>query len=347
MTVQKGPTTKEKLSFWVVISLLSVFFAEVLSGSQPFALVIPWNPMVLMPLYGIHTLLLARLVFKGKPTFTSLFAAGCIFGLYEAYITKVLFDPHWGASPFRFLGVDFLWILILVLWWHVFFAFIIPLLAGEILLTRSSEVQSSLPGPIRKALSSKKGPVILISIFVVWAALFMGSNMPAFWVAPISLGVNLIVLSFFIVLFRKKVGTRYSMRELLPDGKEFWILFSILLGMFLVFGAIWAPERMPGPFGHMIILSLYGLFFLLLYLNIEASKRLKTNSRMNTQWKIGFKIPLVLFFVFSIISVIMGITGIGVIFMVLSFIGGILLGIILLVRTIWVPARNWITQYYT
>ncbi len=340
MNDQKGPTIKEKLFFWAVLSLLSVFFAEVLSGSQPFALVIPWNPLVLMPLYGIHTLLLARLVFKGKPTFTSLFAAGCIFGLYEAYITKVLFDPHWGASPFQYLGVDFLWILILVLWWHAFFAFIIPLLAGEILLTRSSEIQSSLPGPIRKALRSKKRFIILVSLFVVWAALFMGSNMPAFWVAPISLGVNLIVLSFFIVLFRKKVGTRYSMRELLPDGKEFWVLFSILFAMFLVFGGIWTPERMPGPVGHMIILSLYGLFFLLLHLNINASKRSKINLKMNTQWKIGIKIPLILFFSFSIISLIMGITGIGVVFIVLSFIGGVLLGLILLVRSIWVPARN-------
>lgn len=336
----KGPTTKEKLSFWAVLSLLSVFFAEVLSGSEPFALVIPWNPLVLMPLYGIHTLLLARLVFRGKPTFTSLFAAGCIFGLYEAYITKVLFDPHWGASPFQYLGVDFLWILILVLWWHVFFAFIIPLLAGEILLTNSDDIQSAMPEKVRELLSSRRGFSILLSIFVIWAALFMGSNMPGFWVAPVALGVNLIVLSIAVILYRKFVGTKYSLKQLLPEGKEFWILFSVLFAMYLLFGIIWNPGRMPGTVGHLIILALYALFLILLYLNIRTSRREWIGDRTETRWKIGYVLPLILFMVFAVISIIMGITGAGIFFILLSFLLGVLFGLCCLVRTIIHPLKE-------
>lgn len=326
--------------FWAVMAMLSVFFAEVLSCSQPFALILPWNPLLLMPLYGIHLLLLARLVYKGRPTFSSLFIAGCIFGLYEAYITKVLFDPHWGASPFQYLGVDFLWILILVFWWHAMFALIIPLLTGEVLLTRSTGIQSAIPKIIRKAASSKKGVIILLSVFVIWAALFMGSNMPTFWLAPIALILNLTVLTFFIVLFRKKVGTKYSMEQLLPDGKEFWILFSVLFAMFLVFGFIWAPERMPGPIGHLIILGLYGLFFVFLTLNINASKKIEMDERTKVKWKIGIMVPVILFVIYTIIALIVGITGIGLVFILLSFAAGILSGIYFFIKAVIFPIIN-------
>jgi hypothetical protein len=330
MKEAKKPTIKEKIFFWAVLSLLSVFFAEVLSGSQPFALIIPWNPLVLMPLYGIHTLLLARLVFKGTPTFSSLFTAGCIFGLYEAYITKVLFDPHWGASPFQYLGVDFLWILILVLWWHVFFAFIIPLLAGEVLLTRSDDIQSAMPGYLRNMLASKKGMGILLSIFIIWSALFMGSNMPAFWTAPVALGINLAVLAIAIILYRKTVGPGYKLQQLLPDGREFWILLSILLAMYMVFGFIWNTERLPGPRGHLIILGFYLFFFILLIRNIRTSKTRWIGERIETRWKVGKMLPAVLFTIFTVIALIMGLTGVGVVFILISFLLGIISGIVCL-----------------
>jgi hypothetical protein len=293
-----------------------------------------------MPLYGIHLLLLARLVHKGIPTFSSLFIAGCIFGMYEAYITKVLFDPHWGASPFQYLGVDFLWILILVFWWHALFAFIIPLVVGEMFLTRSKQVESALPGPVKKILGWKNGPTFLLSMIVIWAALFMGSNMPAFWTAPVAMVLNLIVLIFFMVLFRKKVGNRYSMRELLPDGKEFWVLFSILFAMFIVFGIIWSPERMPGATGHIIILSLYGIFFMILNMNINASKKKWIKDDLKVFWKTDIKIYATLFFIYTFIAVIMGLTGFGIFFIILSFFLGILSGLYFFVKSMITPLRK-------
>ena len=336
MKEPEGPTFKEKLAFWIVLSMISVFFAEVISGSQPFALVIPWNLLVLILVYGLHTLILATLVFRGKPIFGSLFAAGCIFGLYEAYITKVLFEPPWGASSLRYLGVDFMWILILVLWWHVFFSFIIPLLVGEFMLTRSKEVLGAMPGPIGRALTRKKGFLTFLFLIVIWAALFMGGNMPAFWAAPVSIGANLAVLVPAVMIYRSRIGPKYTLRELLPDGKEFWALFSILFFMYILFGFIWSPERLPPPEGHLIMLGLYLLFFILLQRNINKSGGSSGDRiKEEVKWRIPPYIAFLLFIVFSILSVTIGITGIGVVFMLLSFLLGIVLGALSLVHTVY------------
>jgi hypothetical protein len=335
MSAEKMPSTKEKIFFWLIVGTISVFFAEVISCSEPFGLFKPWSAVLLVLLYGIHTLLLASLVFRGRVSFGALFAAGCIFGLYEAYITKVLFHPHWGASPLRYFGVDFLWTMILVLWWHVFFAFIIPLFVSERLLTRSRSILDALPRPIRKLLRTRTGFLVLVFFFVIWAALFMGGNMPIFWLAPIAIILNVILIGGLIMIFRKKVGTKYTMRSLLPDGKEFWILFGILMLIYIPLGILWAPERIAGLVGQAFILILYALFFGLLILNIRSSKKRNQKRIKIANMKLSWKGVLILIGAFSLVSLLVGISGIGVVFILLSFFFGIMIGFISLGVTIF------------
>ncbi|MFO7944382.1 MAG: hypothetical protein R6U51_08825 [Anaerolineales bacterium] len=58
-----------------------------------------WGLLVVVPLYGLHILVLAHLVYRSpQPHFPSLIFAGMLFGLYEAYLTKVLWDPPWGEA---------------------------------------------------------------------------------------------------------------------------------------------------------------------------------------------------------------------------------------------------------
>ena len=49
----------------------------------------PFSVLVTCPLYALHILVLGSIVLRHpRPLFASLFFAGVIFGLYEAYITK-------------------------------------------------------------------------------------------------------------------------------------------------------------------------------------------------------------------------------------------------------------------
>ena len=51
-----------KLLFWIIVGCLSTFFAEVLAGSDMFPFFNLWGIMVLIPLYLLHTLILAYVV---------------------------------------------------------------------------------------------------------------------------------------------------------------------------------------------------------------------------------------------------------------------------------------------
>ena len=93
------PSRKDKIFFWLILSALSTFFAEVISGSFIFPFTTVWGWIGVIPLYGLHLLVIGYWVFRGRPKLWLLFIGGVIFGLYEAYITKVLWIPTWGEPP--------------------------------------------------------------------------------------------------------------------------------------------------------------------------------------------------------------------------------------------------------
>lgn len=105
MSAEITPLKKHQWLFWIILAAFSTFFAEVFSGSDMFPFFHSWGLLVVVPLYGLHILLLASLVYRApRLQFSSLIFAGLIFGLYEAYLTKVLWAPPWG-DPVIIAGV--------------------------------------------------------------------------------------------------------------------------------------------------------------------------------------------------------------------------------------------------
>ncbi|MGD0707788.1 MAG: hypothetical protein ABSA51_04985 [Anaerolineaceae bacterium] len=92
-----------RLLFWLILGLFSTFFAEVVSASSPFVFFTAFGLIGTYPIYLLHTLVLGTLVIRrGKVvSLQALYFAGGIFGLYEAYITKVLWSPPWNSTPLR------------------------------------------------------------------------------------------------------------------------------------------------------------------------------------------------------------------------------------------------------
>ncbi|MCK5773548.1 MAG: hypothetical protein KAH57_07140 [Thermoplasmata archaeon] len=336
-----GPDIGSKLLFWLIVGAVSVFFAEVISSSFPLALVHPWGYLVLIPLYGLHTLVLGRLVFRGRPTFSTLFIAGALFGLYEAYITKVLFYPPWGRSAWHYLGVDLFWTLILVTWWHMFFAFIIPLFVSERILG-SDEMMAYFPERVRRFFGSPTRAKVALYLFIIWSAAFMGGNMGSFYMPSVAAMLNLAVLAILVVIWKRR-GRRYTLEEMLPEGRQFWILFALLLLVYLVLGLIFDTSKIPGLSGQLVILGLYALFLVMLAIGVRGSKKARKGRWKG--WKADIKIRdiTVLSVLFISISVLSSITPIGVIVMVSSFVMGILVGIFSLfysVTRILLSVRN-------
>ena len=331
-TVADIPSLRTKLFFWFILSALSVFFAEVVSGSYPQAFFNPFNPAdiwgwaALMPLYGLHTILLAAAVFGGgKPKFYALFLAGVIFGLYEAYITKVLWNPGWGAV-WTVGGVAVVELVVISFFWHPFMSFIIPLSAGELVFTRSTEIVDGMPAWMRRWLSSKKIAAAFI-LFAAWAGMTHGGQAPFMLQTLLSSLISAAFLLGLLIFWKRHTsGKAYTMRSLLPDGRQAAFLLVPLLAIYPVFGIGMLPQRLPALASQAAIWALYGALFVLLYLAIRRTNRDPEPVFPLVRPGLGWKWILIFFATFTAVSVLWNLTGLSVLVLVLSWFPGVFLG---------------------
>jgi hypothetical protein len=256
---------KVRLVFWVLLGALSTVFAEVVACSTPFPFFEPWGLIVVFPLYSLHALVLAPLAFRrGAVRLTSLWLLGAIFGLYEAYVTKVLWHPTWCQDEYPWVvgGVYVVHTALLVLFWHAFLAFVIPVFLAENLFTGSSETLQAMPGPLRRLFQSRAGCLAAAFALAVFCGIHQSNSAPGVAITVLSDVSAVGVLFLFAALWRR-VGDRsaYTLGELLPSGRS----WAVLAG-FLAFGYLWQtagihPEFLPHRIGpHLTILGLYVLF---------------------------------------------------------------------------------------
>ena len=267
MNTEISPLKKHQYLFWLILAAFSTFFAEVFSGSDMFPFFNAWGILVVVPLYGLHIITLASLVYRAdKPRFSSLIYAGMLFGLYEAYLTKVLWAPPWG-DPIIIAGFAPVETIVLVLWWHAWFSFIIPLLVAEKLLTGSTSLGHSLPGKIGKFFNSWGG----LAAVMAFGGLFQSINSPDVGASLLS-GVSTTAVLVGLVLLWKRVtkDRTYSMAELLPNREQFkWLLIPVGI-MYLAMGILIRPDWYPGLIGHLMIWILYGAT---IYLFSQSQKK--------------------------------------------------------------------------
>jgi hypothetical protein len=332
MAMADVPSLRTKLFFWFILSAFSVFFAEVVSGSYPMAFFNPFNPadiwgwIALMPLYGLHTLVLASVIFSGgRPKFYALFLAGAIFGLYEAYITKVLWNPGWGAV-WHIGGVAVVELFVIALFWHPFMSFIIPLTAGEATLTASTEIFDGMPAWMRRWLTSRNIAIVFI-LFAVWAGMTHGGQAPFALHTLLSSLISAGFLLGLVYLWKRRTAKRsYSMRSLLPNLRQAAVLLVPLLAIYLLFGIGMFPDRIPGVWGQAPVWALYGLLFALLYFAIRRSDTDTVPIFPLVRPRIDWKWMTVFFGVFTVVSVLWNLTGLSVLVLVLSWFPGFFIG---------------------
>lgn len=279
MNTENSISVKHQWLFWIILAAFSTFFAEVFSGSDMFPFFHSWGLLVVVPLYGLHIILLASLVYRApQPRFPSLVFAGMIFGLYEAYLTKVLWAPPWG-DPVIIAGFAPVETLVLVFWWHAWFSFIIPLLVAEKLLTDSTSLGRSFPGKIGEFFNSWWG----LAGVMIFGGFFQSINSPSIGESLLS-GLSTSAVLVILVLIWKQVTREksYKMSELLPNKKQFnWLLLPTGI-MYLAMGILIRPDWYPGLIGHLMIWILYGISFYLLYRSQKREEIITKEGVLNT-----------------------------------------------------------------
>ncbi len=248
------------LSPIILFGILSVICAEVFSGSSPLWMWDLWGLFVVLPLYWGHGLILWNIALRyRKTTVTHLYILGIIYGLYESWMTKVIWagymdqDPQFG----QFLGFAIGEFLVIALFWHAIFSFIIPLFVFQILGSNQHEFAIT-----------KKRIIVVISIVLI-SSIFIPTrfayDLGATLISIISNGLILFI-SLGVTMYRHPQGFNLESLRLGKRGLGIVISYTLFLYVFLFIVIL--PERIAPP----LTLALTVLFYLLVIAMFYFSK---------------------------------------------------------------------------
>ena len=129
-------SSSRKFILLICIGFLSFIFAELFAGSTTlFWFMDLWSLILTFPLYLGHILFFFNQALKRRRTsYIHLYFWGCIYGMYESWITQVLwfgYESTGVIAGLNLFGIGVFEFLTLVFFWHPIFAFILPLFIFE------------------------------------------------------------------------------------------------------------------------------------------------------------------------------------------------------------------------
>jgi hypothetical protein len=328
---------RNKLVFLILLSLISVFFAEVISGSSRYPLFGYWGYLVVIPLYGIHTILFLYIIKKfashKRILFSTLYFAGVLFGLYETYVTKVLWIGL-SDDPFILFNVSIIDYIVLVFFWHPIFSFVIPVLVFEKIASKTNYVFQGLPKVIKKFLNSKYG----LSIALIIIGLFSAFNGQIESITLSELSILVPITGIILWIYKKELQQKYSLDEMLPSKNEMIIPVIYLIGIYIVLGLSILPEVLTLENQIPIWMS-YLVFGYLFYVKLTSNKHIEQTDCLTT--KVSLKIISLYAFVILVVSVafviVLWLSGIKEVVLIATWVIWNLSGLILLIYAAITP----------
>lgn len=265
-----------KIVLIILAGLLSMFFAEVFSGSSPLWFLSPWGVIVTLPLYLGHLLLFVNLamIFR-RTSLTSLYLWGAFFGLYESWITKVLWAGYPSASaPLfgTFLGLGIYETLVLVFFWHPVVSFMMPILTYEALSGPGSGriFTSHLPLLARR----RRNWAIFISLALVGSLLLTAGTHANLMDSDATIAGSLLLILIFYRLASSRYAGHFSVYSLRLGRIGFSMLVAYLSFLYILGFLFILPQRIAPPITIAATVAVYGFVAFLQYLtkpNAEGS----------------------------------------------------------------------------
>jgi hypothetical protein len=230
-----------------------MLFAEVFSGSSQAWFINPAALFLPFPLYMAHVLFFLWIALRlKKASLPQLYLFGTLFGLYESWITKVLWAGYQGAAgpgAGTVFGIGVIEFPVLVFFWHPIMSFIMPVLAYEILTGRAISTH-------KKILEKSRKKTAAITLFLLLAGTFIANgNRFDILSANLSLIGTLLIVTGLYYLSRKKDLKVFEFGKL-----GFGILTVYLILLYAVTFFLLLPERIPtGIVPYIAILAFYAI----------------------------------------------------------------------------------------
>ena len=263
-SAQNSISTGGKIVLILLLGGLSLFFAEVFSGASVLWFLQPWAWAVTLPLYMFHALLLLNLamIFRRR-SLASLYLWGVLFGLYESWITKVVWAGYMNQSPAMgtFLGFAVLEAPLIVLFWHPVMSFILPILTFQVLAGKPE-----LPGHAGILTKTRTTWALALLLILIGASsLDMNANYNVI-ASVLTIVGSIVYIGIFYVIATKKYAPWFSIKSLKLGrlGLALNVLYLILLYAWAFFNLL--PGRIPQWPTMLLTLCFYGVILGLLWM---------------------------------------------------------------------------------
>ena len=271
-------TRADRLGFWVVLTAISGLLIENGTSSSPWLFFNPFGLLYVLPLYGLHVVLLARAVLATpRPSLPMLYVAGALLGLYEAYVTKVLWSPIWGPTDGAVVGgLHVFQTAVLVLFAHPVLAFIAPLVIAEAHLVGRSGVIAGMPPRLAAALGSPRGRGWAAALLALVLAAHHASPPSGPLVHGASALANTLVVAALIWWWHRRYAARPlpTLRDTLPGTRATIVLAGFLGLIYVASGVLIRPEGLPHQAGpHLVLAAIYAVLIAILARLIRRGRR--------------------------------------------------------------------------
>jgi len=242
----------------VALGLLSAFWAESTISSSVFLFREPFALLVTVPLYSLHAILQAYLItWHGRPRLYIIYTAGMVFGLYEAYITKMIFHHAWDSPQIEWIGVSWFALPLLVFWYHPIFAFIVPLFLMELVVAgRRPGYQFIADGLYSRIAKSPRKWLIGIGCFM--GCYHSLASKPLDHMLG-SLYDGLVILAV-VYTAKSALAKQEAATSLRPTNKAAILCAIGLAAIFLAMGFTLRIEALPSWQGHVTVIAFYAVF---------------------------------------------------------------------------------------
>jgi len=261
--------TVDRVKVALLVTAFSIAFAEVTIANEPFGLIGPWVFPLQAIVYGGQAILLASWVFRANPRFTmaALWGAGAILGLYEFFLTGVLWGVGNEEAVIGTGGVAWWAVLVLACFWHPILAFFVPLLIVEQLVVEQPRILGLVPAWIRRTPAWLRWPLLVVA--AVFPGAFVLERWP-FWYVWIGVPGTAVALALLVRHLRPH-GKVTSLTEALPTPRALRWVGGVVVACFVVFGASVLGENSIPSSGIVVAIALYGVAVCLLVANLRAA----------------------------------------------------------------------------
>lgn len=249
-------------------------FAEAFSGSSVLWFLSSWAWLVTLPLYWSHTLFFLNVGFRLKRTSISdLYLLGVLFGLYESWVTKVVWAGYFGKEPGwgTVLGFAVAETPVIVFFWHPVMSFIVPVLIFEIIAVSVSgerdAVQKVLPSHIQFLQRNKRSSMLFGLVFVGGAAFLSANSGLNVMAAALTVIVSLLMIFLLVKSIRRRYKGSMSIYSLRLGRRGFSLATLYILLLYLVTFPLLLPERIPGPKTLLLTLCFYAFVVMLILID--------------------------------------------------------------------------------